>query len=350
MSILITGGAGFIGSHTCLKLLERGKNIIILDSFINSKLSVIDRIKKYCKNKSINIDNKIKLFQGDIRDKKVLKDVFDYGKLNNSLVEQVIHFAGLKSISDSIKFPSEYWDVNVNGSINLFKFMNEYNCKKIVFSSSATVYGNSNKGLFNENDKINPLNPYAATKVEIENLLEKITKKEKNSWSVLNLRYFNPIGAHENAIIGEDPLIGTNNLFPLILKVATGSRNKLAIFGRDWETYDGTCIRDFIHVMDLADAHIKGIEFLNCKDNVGIKTINIGTGIGTSVLSLITTFCEVNNCKVPYYFSSRREGDSSKLVANNNLALNLLGWKPNKDLFDMCKDGWNWTCNSNFFE
>ena len=346
MSILVTGGSGFIGSHTCLVLLELGYDVFVLDSFINGKKYVFDRIKKILKKKGLRINGLFKYYDGDIREIEIIRKVFEYAIVSNNPITKVIHFAGLKSVSESVKNPTLYWDVNVKGSLNLLEVMSEFNCKKIIHSSTANVYGHSFKKYFIESDKINPPNPYSETKAEVEKILEEITVKD-NNWGVLNLRYFNPIGAHESGEIGEDPKQINNNLFPIILKVALGKKDYLSIYGNDWDTEDGTCIRDYLHIMDLVDAHIKGINFLNNEQNLGFVNINIGTGKGTTILNLVKTFSEVNNCKIPYHFSSRREGDPVRLVANNSLSKKILGWEATRSLDQMCKDGWNWI-NKNY--
>ena len=256
-------------------------------------------------------------------------------------INGVIHFAGLKSVEESIKEPLIYWDNNVCGTLILLKVMQLFHCETIVFSSSATVYGNSEKSPLKESFKIKALNPYGQTKATIEQILDDLFRSSKNNLKVANLRYFNPIGAHSSGFIGEEPLNKPNNLFPYICYVAAGKYKKLNIYGNDWPTSDGTCIRDYIHVMDLAEAHTCAIKYLLCRDPL-ILNLNVGTGIGTSVLQLVETFIEVNKCDVPYQFTNRRKGDVAQLIADNQKAISILNWSPKKNLKDMCRDGWRW--------
>ena len=339
MRILVTGGAGFIGSHTCLALLEKNYEITVIDSFINSSKNSLKYIIEIFKNSNSvkNIDIEI----ADIRDEKALDKLFYRYKNLGNPIESVIHFAGRKSVKESILFPLLYWDVNVNGSINLLKIMDKYNCRTIVFSSSATIYGIS-KGLpLKENTEIKPINPYGRTKVAVEQILNDIYYSETNKWKIANLRYFNPIGAHPSGLIGEAPLGIPNNIFPYVTQVAAGILDELTIFGKDWPTSDGTCIRDYIHVMDVAEGHIATLEYLNNFENQ-IVNLNLGTGSGTSILELIDTFEKVNNVKIAKNFSGRRIGDSCTLIADNCLALSCLNWSPKRDLERMCLDGWEW--------
>ena len=344
-NLLITGGCGFIGSHTCLSLLERNFNVIVIDSNINSNDIVLKKIidigflenKKYAKQ--------LKFIKGDIRDFSLLDSIFSNAILNKKPVEGVIHFAGLKAVEESVKNPLLYWDNNLCGSINLFKVMQKYNCKNIVFSSSATLYGNSIKKLISENEKLNPCNTYGKTKLAIENILNELFVSSEEKWKIANLRYFNPIGAHSSGLIGENPSNIPNNLFPYICRVASGNLSQLQIFGKDWDTHDGTCIRDFIHVMDLADAHIAAINYLFDNDPE-ILNLNIGTGIGTSVLELVNTFIKVNEIDIPYVFTNRRKGDVKMVVADNRLAIKKLNWSSKRNLQDMCIDGWKWQKNN----
>ena len=340
-NILVTGGTGYIGSHTTFILLKRGYDVVILDSNINSSPNVIDKIHQTCDINNIDSKNRLSFVKGDLRDYKLLENIFRNGIDIGKPIKGVIHFAGLKSVSDSVHNPLLYWDSNLNSSINLLKVMEKFSCKTIVFSSSATVYGKSNKKKIDEISEIKPINAYGRTKYAIETLLNDIFLGDKNSWRIANLRYFNPIGAHPSGLIGEEPLGIPNNLFPILLNVAAGKTQCLKIFGNDWNTEDGTCVRDYIHVMDLADAHIKTLEFIFSKAP-NIYNLNLGTGIGTSVLELINIFKEVNNIKIPYIFTSRRKGDAEKIVANNDLAKKLLNWYPKFDIKKMCFDGWKW--------
>ncbi len=340
-NILLTGGAGFIGSHTSLILLERGFNVIIYDSFINSSPNSLKNVKKICNQQSLKTKGNLRIIKGDICDSYKLNKVFSEAKQNGYFIDGVIHFAGLKSVRESVENPFKYWDINVNGTINLLKTMELYNCNSIVFSSSATIYGSCEFGLLSENSKINPVNPYGTTKYTIEKFLHDIFNSSPNKWRIANLRYFNPIGAHYSGLIGEDCKGQINNIFPLILEVASGRKKELEVFGNNWPTPDGTCLRDYIHVMDLSEGHINALNFL-FKDFPKIININLGTGLGSSVLDLINTFSNVNNIDVPYRVTSRREGDVPMLVADNSLSKKTLNWEPKRSLELMCRDGWKW--------
>ena len=341
MRVLVTGGAGFIGSHTCFALLEKGYSVVVVDSLINSQRKSLQRVIEILQNNSNlkNLDIDIKI--SDIRDEYVLEKLFlEYKKLDQP-IQAVIHFAGRKSVKESFINPLLYWDVNVNGSINLLKVMDKYNCRTIVFSSSATIYGCSNNLPLKENTEIKPINPYGRTKVVIEQILNDTYNSQPRKWNIANLRYFNPIGAHSSGMIGEDPKGVPNNIFPYITQVASGALDELSIFGNDWPTTDGTCIRDYIHVMDLAEGHIAALNYLNQGKNK-IVNLNLGTGLGTSVLELINTFEKVNNIKISKNFSGRRTGDYCTVIADNSLALSCLNWSPKRDLEKMCLDGWHW--------
>ena len=334
--ILVTGGCGFIGSHTCLALLEKGYEVWVIDSFVNGSPESLERVKKI-----VNSTAKLFLFNGDLRDEKFIKEVFLKGKSDGSCISAVIHFAGLKAVSESIIQPVKYWEFNVKTTINLLNIMSENKCNTIVFSSSATIFGNTNINPINELAEIKPINPYGNTKAAIEKILNDIYQSSPNEWRISSLRYFNPIGAHGSGIIGEDPSSKPQNIFPLLLNVAIGKIKLLKIFGNDWPTPDGTAIRDYIHVIDLANAHVKTLELL-LNEKPQIMNINLGTAKGTSVLELINTFEEVNNIKIPYEFAARREGDVCKLIADNSLAFSRLNWIPIKNISDMCLDGWKW--------
>ncbi len=338
--ILVTGGAGFIGSHTCLALLERNYKVLIIDSFINSSPIALKRVKKIF-NQNHSQQNNIQIVKGDLRDIKLLENIFLRAKLEQDPIEAVIHFAGLKSVSDSIKKPLEYWDNNLIGTINLLKIMDQNKCRTIVFSSSATIYKKAEKKLIDENTSISPITPYGFTKSAIEIILENIFNSESNNWRIANLRYFNPIGAHSSGLIGENPKGLPNNIFPLILKVASGEIRELEIFGNDWPTHDGTGVRDYIHVIDLAEGHIFTLDYL-LKNKPVLLNLNLGTGIGSSVLDLINSFECVNKIKIPYKFVNRRDGDLPSVVANNFKAIKILKWTPKRNLELMCKDGWRW--------
>ncbi len=342
--ILVTGGAGFIGSHTSLALIERGYEIVIFDSFTNSKPDSIERVLKICELSNIK-NSRIKVVKGDLRNKEKILNVFKQEKSTGSDINGVIHFAGLKAVGESVAKPLHYWDCNLIGSINLLQAMDSFNCKTIVFSSSATVYGSKDKEFISENESISPSNPYGNNKVAIETLLEDIYKSSSKEWKIASLRYFNPIGAHKSGLIGENPIGIPNNIFPYILSVAKGVNPKLKIFGSDWPTNDGTGVRDYIHVMDLANGHVLALEHLFSEEAKIIK-LNLGTGRGTSVMELVNTFQKVNNIKIPYILTERRPGDVARVVANNKLATELLNWVPNLTLEEMCRDGWKWICQN----
>lgn len=340
-TILATGGLGFIGSHTCVSLLENNFNVYIVDSLINSSKDNFIAIKKICNLLNNSSEGRISFFKGDILDKEFLRNTFHKAKLEKNPILAVIHFAGLKSVNESIENPISYWEINVYGTINLLSVMEEYDCKKLVFSSSATVYKPLINKLIREESELGPINPYGTTKLAIENLLRNLVLKKSHDWKIINLRYFNPVGAHPSGLIGESPKGKPNNLFPILLKVASGESKSLSIFGKDWPTKDGTCIRDFIHIVDLAEAHISALEYI-IKSPPIMMNLNIGTGLGHSVLEVVETFKKVNNCVFKYTFESRREGDAPYLVADNRLALSTLNWHPKRSLVDMCKDAWKW--------
>tara|TARA_B100000073_G_scaffold346278_1_gene357307 strand:- start:3025 stop:4077 length:1053 start_codon:yes stop_codon:yes gene_type:complete len=348
-TILVTGGAGFIGSHTCLSLLEHNYDVIVIDSFINSSPISIDRVRNIYDSKKLK-DKKIELFKGDLRSIEDLEGVFDVFNSQGKPIKAVIHFAGLKSVSESFKNPLIYWDNNLLSTINLLNAMIKNKCFNIVFSSSATVYGDATNNLFDEKYSISPVNPYGFTKATIEKILENIFNSQPSKWRIANLRYFNPIGAHGSGLLGEHSYGIPNNIFPHILKVAAGKINHLNIYGNNWPTHDGTGIRDYIHVLDLADGHILALEKLLVNDPQ-IMNLNIGTGLSTSVLDLISCFERVNKIKIPYCFKDRRDGDVASLVANNSQAKSHLNWKPKRNLEEMCLDGWRWQrMNPNGYE
>ena len=342
--ILVTGGLGFIGSHICVSLLEKNYNVIVIDSLINSDEDNLLSIKKICKF-SNNFSNHITFFKGDIKDKELLINIFESSIEDNNPIDAVIHLAGLKSVKESVEQPLEYWETNVFGTMILLEAMKKYNCKKIVFSSSATIYKPIIDELITENSALGPISPYGSTKLAVENMLGDLIKSKPNEWRITNLRYFNPVGAHISGLLGENPKGRPNNLFPILLKVASGEYEKLSIFGNDWPTHDGTCIRDYIHVMDLAEAHISALDLI-LKSSPFFLNLNIGTGKGKSVLEVVETFKKVNRCEFKYAFNSRREGDSPYVVADNRLALSKLDWKPKRNIDDMCRDAWNWKFKS----
>ena len=331
MKILVTGGAGYIGSHTCVELLDIGYDIVVIDNFSNSKKEVIDKIKK--------ISGKdFSFYEGDCQDKKILKKIFKENKISS-----VIHFAGFKAVGESVQKPLVYYRNNIDSTLSLLEVMNEFNVKKIVFSSSATVYGSPKSLPIKEDFPLSTTNPYGSTKLMIEDILRDLYVSD-NTWSIAILRYFNPIGAHSSGLIGEDPNGIPNNLMPYIVKVATGELPCLSIFGNDYNTHDGTGVRDYIHVVDLAKGHIKAIEKV-LNDN-GCDAYNLGTGNGYSVLDLVNTFKEVNNIEVKYKIVERRKGDIDACYADPNYAKEKLGWEAKLGIEDMCRDSYNYVKNT----
>ena len=335
-TVLVTGGCGYIGSHTCVSLLEKNYNVLIVDSLVNSFKESFDNIIKIFDLKGININDRIEFIEGDLRDKLWLDNVFGSYYKKNKPIHSVIHFAGLKSIYYSIKSPMEYWDLNISSTINLILIMKKYQCFSLIFSSSASVYKSQGFNLLKENDNFKPITPYGKTKLCVEEILRDLYASDKN-WRIANLRYFNPVGSHNSGLLKENSKEKSSNLFPAILKTINGYQKNVLIFGKDWPTPDGTCIRDFIHVMDLADAHIATLNYLEENDPQNIS-INIGTGKGTSVLKVIKTFKEIKGITFSHDFAERRIGDKPFIVADNKLALQLLNWIPKKDIVDMCRD------------
>ena len=327
--ILVTGGAGYIGSHTVVELLNKGEEVVIIDNFSNSKKEVLDNIKK--------ITNKdFKFYEINYLDRDAVEKVFEEND-----IDSVINFAGYKAVGESVQKPLEYYENNIGGAVILLETMKKYNVKKFVFSSSATVYGNPEKVPITEESKIGgTTNPYGTTKLYIEQILQDLYKSD-NTWDICILRYFNPVGAHESGLIGEDPKGIPNNLMPYITKVAAGILPELSIFGNDYNTKDGTGVRDYIHVVDLAKGHLLALDKLNKEDN-GIFIYNLGTGKGYSVLEMVETFKKVNNVDVPYKIAPRREGDIAECYADPSKAKKELGFEATKTLEDMCRDGWNY--------
>ncbi len=338
--ILLTGGAGYIGSHTCLELLKRNYNITVLDSFVNSSRDSLERVIKVLETKIPNVRKKIELKIGDIRDAVFLEKIFRNNQFSKNF-DGVIHFCGLKSVNESNIKPAEYWDVNVLGTINLIKFMKTYNCDTLVFSSSATVYGDSNLIPISEDQIKKPINTYGKTKAVIEEILFDLSKAPDFNLKIAILRYFNPAGADGSGLLGEYPINKPNNIFPLLSRAALSKNKTFEIFGNDWPTIDGTCIRDYIHVTDLAEGHISSLEFL-FKNKPQVACFNLGIGEGVSVLELVKIFQQVNQVKFPIKFSPRREGDVAITIAENRKAKNLLNWKPKKSIYDMCSDEFTW--------
>ena len=327
MTILVTGGAGYIGSHTCVELLESGYDVVVADNYYNSVPAVLDRVEKIT-------GKSLKRYECDIRDREGLKKIFSENK-----IDAVIHFAGLKAVGESTKLPLLYYENNISGSVVLFEVMAECGCKKIVFSSSATVYGN-NPIPYKENMPTGDVSsPYGRTKHFIEQILGDVYRSDPE-WSISLLRYFNPIGAHESGLIGEDPNGIPNNLMPYISRVAIGKLEKLTVFGGDYDTKDGTCIRDYIHVVDLAKGHMAALDY--CRKHTGCEVFNLGTGRGYSVLEVVKAFEKTNGVKLPYKITDRRPGDVASCYADTHKAENVLGWKAEKGIEEMCRDSWRW--------
>ena len=332
MKVLVTGGAGYIGSHTIVELLNNDYEVVCIDNFINSKPESLENIRK--------ITNKdFKFYEGDVCDKSLLETIFSENEINS-----VIHFAGLKAVGESVKFPLKYYRNNIDSSLSLLEVMNKYNCKKLVFSSSATVYGKPASLPIKEDFPLSTTNPYGSTKLMIENILKDVYTAD-NEWSIAILRYFNPIGAHSSGLIGEDPNDIPNNLMPYIVKVATKEYDHLNVFGNDYDTVDGTGVRDYIHVVDLARGHLKAIEKVNKES--GIDYYNLGTGHGYSVLEIVNTFSRVNNIPIPYEICPRRPGDIDACYADPSYAKEKLDWQATKDIDDMCRDAYNFVKNKN---
>ena len=333
--LLITGGAGFIGSHTSLVLLEAGHQLLILDNFSNSSPKALVRI---CELIGSEARDRLKFLQGDIRDKNCLEHAFSEAI---EPIDAVIHFAGLKSVSESIQNPLRYWDVNVTGSRCLLEVMNNHDCYTLVFSSSATLYGYQEVIPIPESANISPINPYGSTKAAVERMLGDIQSSKSDYWRIACLRYFNPVGAHPSGRIGENPYGIPNNLFPLVCQVALGSMPKLKVFGGDWPTCDGTGVRDYIHVMDLAEGHRVALDYL-IEQEPQFLTLNIGSGRGHSVMELVRKMESVTGRLIPLEIGARRPGDAAISVADATLALKRLGWCTKRGLEDICRDGWAW--------
>lgn len=327
MKILVTGGAGYIGSHAVVELLNAGYEAIVVDNLDNSCEEALHRVEAIC-------GKKVTFYKEDLRNKEKLNEIFE--KEN---IDGVIHFAGLKAVGESCRVPLRYFDNNLIGTLYLLEIMEKHNVKKFIFSSSATVYGVPETVPITEDFPLSVSNPYGRTKLMIEDMLRDIYKAD-NSWNIALLRYFNPIGAHESGCIGEDPNGIPNNLLPYIAKVATGQLEKIHVFGNNYETKDGTGVRDYIHVVDLAIGHIKALEKL--QENPGLVTYNLGTGKGYSVLEIIAHFEKACGKKLPYVIDERRPGDVAENYANPEKALKELGWKAEKNLDDMCQDTWRW--------
>ena len=336
MNVLVTGGAGYIGSHTTVELLNAGHNVVCIDNFMNSKYESIVRVEKIT-------GKKVKFYEGDIRDRKILDKIFTENK-----IDSVINFAGLKAVGESVAKPLEYYENNIEGLLILAFAMRDHGVKNLVFSSSATVYGKPESVPIREDFPLSTSNPYGSTKLFIEYMLKDLYKSD-NSFNIAILRYFNPVGAHESGLIGEDPKGIPNNLCPYITQVAVGKREYLGVFGDDYNTHDGTGVRDFIHVVDLAKGHVLAVNKL--AENPGLVIVNLGTGKGYSVLDMVKAFEKACGKPIPYKIMPRRPGDIDECYADPTKAYEVLGFKAEKTLDDMCRDAMNWqTKNPNGYD
>ena len=327
MAILVTGGAGYIGSHTCIEMQNAGYDVIVIDNLDNSSSESLARVEKIT-------GKAVKFYEEDVRNKEALRQIFKENE-----IEAVIHFAGLKAVGESVREPIMYYDNNLISTLVLLEVMNEFGVKKIVFSSSATVYGVATEMPLVEGMPLGAINPYGRTKLFIEEMLRDLYVADKD-WCIALLRYFNPIGAHKSGLIGEDPKGIPNNLMPYIAQVAVGKLEKLHVFGDDYKTVDGTGVRDYIHVVDLANGHVKAVDW--ALQNKGCEAFNLGTGNGTSVLQLRDAFVKANNIDVPYVIDPRRPGDPDEVYANADKAKNVLGWEAEYGIVEMCEDTWRW--------
>lgn len=327
MNVLVTGGAGYIGSHTMVELLNAGHGIVCLDNLVNSKYEAVKRVEGIT-------GKKVKFYEGDVRDDAMLDKVFTENK-----IDAVINFAGLKAVGESCAKPLEYYENNIEGMLKLLFAMRKYNVKNLVFSSSATVYGKPKSVPIKEDFPLSTSNPYGSTKLFIEYILKDLYKAD-NTFNIMILRYFNPVGAHESGLIGEDPKGIPNNLCPYITQVAVGKRKELGVFGNDYNTHDGTGVRDYIHVVDLAHGHLLAVNKL--AENPGLLIVNLGTGVGYSVLDMVKAFEKVTGKPIPYKIMPRRPGDIDECYADPSYAEQILGFKTTKTLEDMCRDAYNW--------
>lgn len=326
-TILVTGGTGFIGSHTVLELLNSEYEVVVMDNLSNSNKESLNRVEKLTGKQA-------PFYEADLLDKDSMRNIFE-----RHLIDAVIHFAGLKAVGESVEKPLHYYKNNVTGTLNLCEVMIEYGVKNMVFSSSATVYGNPTESPLKETSSLSATNPYGQTKLTIEYILKDLHGAD-NEWNIALLRYFNPVGAHPSGEIGEDPAGIPNNLMPFVTQVAVGKLSKLNVFGDDYSTHDGTGVRDYIHVSDLATGHLKAVEKLGKKP--GVVAYNLGTGQGSSVLDVVKAFEKANNVPVPYTIAPRRAGDAAACYADPSKAEQELNWKAEKDLEEMCRDAWNW--------
>lgn len=327
MKILVTGGTGFIGSHTVVELLNAGHDVVIIDNLYNSKADVVEKIRKIT-------GKEVAFYKKDCCDEDALEEIFNHHK-----IDAAIHFAGYKAVGESVKLPLKYYENNLMSTIALCKVMAAHNCKKLVFSSSATVYGGNNVAPYTEDMPLGPTtNPYGSTKLMIEQILTDLHTAD-DAWDIVLLRYFNPIGAHESGLLGESPNDIPNNLMPYIVKVANKELPILHVYGNDYDTPDGTGVRDYIHVVDLAKGHVNAVQ--KTMEHIGVDAYNLGTGKGSSVLDVVNTFARVNAIDVPYQIDPRRPGDIATCYASTEKAEKELGWKAEKNLEEMCKDSWH---------
>ena len=328
MQILVTGGAGYIGSHTCVELLQSGYDVVVVDNLCNSNPRSLERVEAIT-------GKRLKFYEGDVRDEALLTKIFEENSIGC-----VIHFAGLKAVGESVAQPWRYYDNNLNATLVLTKVMEKMGVKRIIFSSSATVYAADNPMPLRETSRTGGCtNPYGWTKYMTEQILSGMAQAD-SAWSMALLRYFNPIGAHESGTIGEDPRGIPNNLMPFITQVAVGRREKLSVFGNDYDTPDGTGVRDYIHVVDLAKGHVAAVRYV--AEHTGCEVFNLGTGTGYSVLDMVKAFNEANGLDIPYAIAPRRPGDIATCYADPGKSEKLLGWRAERSLMDMCRDAWNW--------
>ncbi|XP_028784075.1 bifunctional UDP-glucose 4-epimerase and UDP-xylose 4-epimerase 1 [Neltuma alba] len=336
-TILVTGGAGFIGTHTVVQLLKSGFKVSIIDNLDNSVIEAVDRVRELV---GPQLSDRLEFTKLDLRNKQDLDNLFSKTKF-----DAVIHFAGLKAVGESVANPRRYFDFNLIGTINLYEVMAKYNCKKMVFSSSATVYGQPEKIPCVEDFNLQAMNPYGRTKLFLEEIARDIQKAEPE-WRIILLRYFNPVGAHESGKLGEDPRGIPNNLMPYIQQVAVGRLPELNVYGHDYPTKDGSAVRDYIHVMDLADGHVAALRKLLTTEHIGCTAYNLGTGQGTSVLEMVAAFEKASGKKIPLKLCPRRPGDATAVYASTEKAERELGWKAKYGVEEMCRDQWNWARNN----
>ncbi len=330
-NVLLTGGAGYIGSHTAVEMINAGYDVVIVDNLVNSCAESVKRVEKIT-------GKSIRFYENDVRDREALDKIFTENK-----IDAVVHFAGLKAVGESVSVPLKYYRNNIDSTLTLLEAMEDHGVKNFVFSSSATVYGIPESSPIHEGMKTGCTNPYGWTKLMIEQMVNDAHKADPSLNAVI-LRYFNPVGAHESGLIGEAPTGIPNNLMPYITQVAVGKRECLSVFGSDYKTHDGTGVRDYIHVVDLAKGHVAAINYL--EKNGGIETVNLGTGVGYSVLDIVHAFEEANELTIPHKITDRRPGDIDECYANPEKAYKLLGWKAEKSLHDMCADSWRWQKNN----